>query len=416
MYVENDKFTIENYNNSKPFSSFFPSIAGLWGKPIWVFYVNRSQCISSLGTKDKNGAILEFVAANKAYRLTSLQGFRTFIKVNGEFYEPFQNHINFLKDNKIIQKMFITSHTLTITETNKIYNLEFSVEYFTIPNENVASFARILTIKNLSGEAKKLEVIDGLPIIIPYGINDLMLKNISRLAEGWYSGVIYVGKNKIPVYKLEVEPEDRPEIIPVEAGNFYFGFYYKNNQYIGSPEIIVDPDVIFGPYKDYMYHYEFINNQEFVNDESLISKNKTPCGMGYFKNEIGKEEKISYFSIVGNVQKLFMLEDFISKITSAEYFEKKKKENKEIIDSLCEKINTNSNSQEFDNYCRQTFLDNFLRGGYPITVGNKNKKTYYVYSRVHGDMEREYNNFVIMPEYFSQGNGHYQRCLPEQKK
>ena len=84
-WVEEDKFVIENYNNFKPFESFLPSIAGFWGKPIWVFYVNRGQAISSFGSKDKDGAILEFVAANKAWRLTSIQGFRTFLKIDEKF-------------------------------------------------------------------------------------------------------------------------------------------------------------------------------------------------------------------------------------------------------------------------------------------------------------------------------------------
>ena len=92
-YVKNDEFIIKDYNNAKPFASFFPAIAGLWGKPMWVFYINRAQAIACMGTKDKDSAMVEFQAANKAYRSTSLQGFRTFIKIQGKFYEPFQNAV-----------------------------------------------------------------------------------------------------------------------------------------------------------------------------------------------------------------------------------------------------------------------------------------------------------------------------------
>jgi len=89
--IDNDEFIIENYNNAKAFASFLPAIAGLWGKPLWVYYVNRGQAIANFGVKDKDGAIIEFNAANKAWRQTALQGFRTFYKVNGGFYEPFRN-------------------------------------------------------------------------------------------------------------------------------------------------------------------------------------------------------------------------------------------------------------------------------------------------------------------------------------
>ncbi|PIQ87626.1 MAG: hypothetical protein COV73_03120, partial [Candidatus Omnitrophica bacterium CG11_big_fil_rev_8_21_14_0_20_43_6] len=53
-----DEFVIQNYNYAKPFANFFPGIAGKYGIPMWVFYVNRGQCICSFGTKDKDHAIL----------------------------------------------------------------------------------------------------------------------------------------------------------------------------------------------------------------------------------------------------------------------------------------------------------------------------------------------------------------------
>ncbi len=401
-WVEKDKFVIENYNNFKPFASFLSSISGLWGKPLWVFYVNRGQAISSFGSKDKNGAILEFVAANKAWRLTSLQGFRTFLKIDGKFYEPFQNKI--LENNKIIQRMYITSHTLKLLEINEKLGLEFEIEYFTLPNETFPALMRVLHIKNISNNSVQIECLDGLAIIIPYGLNDFMLKNISRLAEGWYSGVVFETKNSIPVYKLTVEPHDTPEVIPVEGCNFYYGFL--NNK--DNVEYIVDPDVIFGSFKDYTVPVNFINNKNFEVDSSMISKNKTPCGFGYFKTSLQPQQNVSYYSIIGSLQKVEFLNDVVKRVSSDKYFEQKKKENEEIIEQLTDKIYTKSALAEFDGYCRQTFLDNILRGGFPIVLGKSEyKKIYYVYSRIHGDMEREYNNFVIMPEYFSQGNGHY---------
>ena len=401
-WVEEDKFVIENYNNFKPFASFLPSIAGFWGKPLWVFYVNRGQAISSFGSKDKDGAILEFVAANKAWRFTSIQGFRTFLKIDEKFYEPFQNKI--LENNKIIQRMYITSHTLKLLEINKELNLEFEVEYFTLPNETFPALMRIIHIKNTSNNPIKIECLDGLPIIIPYGLNDFMLKNISRLAEGWYSGVFFETKKSVPVYKLLVEPKDTPEVIPVKGCNFYYGFLENKN----NVEYIVDPDVIFGPFKDYTIPVNFITNKNFKNNPLMLSKNKTPCGFGHFKILLQPQEVLSYYSIIGNLQKVKFLDEIIKRVSSKEYFYQKKKENEEIIKSLTDKIYTKSALVEFDGYCRQTFLDNILRGGFPIVLGkNEYKKIYYIFSRIHGDMEREYNNFVIMPEYFSQGNGHY---------
>src|SRR6059058_2928699 len=92
--LERDTFIIENYNQARPFSSFLPGIAGECGKPMWVFYTNRGQCISSFGVLNKNGAMAEFYPANKAYQTTPLLGFRTFLRLGSGrseiVHEPFR--------------------------------------------------------------------------------------------------------------------------------------------------------------------------------------------------------------------------------------------------------------------------------------------------------------------------------------
>ena len=50
-------------------------------------------------------------------------------------------------------------------------------------------------------------------------------------------------------------------------------------------------------------------------------------------------------------------------------------------------------------------MDNVLRGGLPMQLGNN--KIFYVYSRKHGDLERDYNYFSMLPEFYSQGNGNF---------
>src|SRR3989344_626283 len=88
------RFVIKQYNDKKPFSNFLPGIAGLFGTPMWVFYVNRGQGIASFGIRNKDGAILEFFPANKAYQPVTRLGFRTFIKLKTRgkkvCYEPFK--------------------------------------------------------------------------------------------------------------------------------------------------------------------------------------------------------------------------------------------------------------------------------------------------------------------------------------
>ena len=95
-FAGDDCFVVDQYNDCAPFASFLPGIAGTTGRPAWVFYVNRGQAVASFGARNKDGAFLEFHPADKAYQLTALRGFRTFLKIgDGQdtvFHEPFQRH------------------------------------------------------------------------------------------------------------------------------------------------------------------------------------------------------------------------------------------------------------------------------------------------------------------------------------
>ena len=123
IYHLNDtgEFVVTDYNSAKLFSSFFPGVAGTNGIPMWTFYVNRGQCICSMGIQDKEHAILEFLPANSAYQLASTQGFRTFIKpLNAtlSYYEPFQKQYRESPVSRV-QKMIITPSSLILEEVNE---------------------------------------------------------------------------------------------------------------------------------------------------------------------------------------------------------------------------------------------------------------------------------------------------------
>ena len=229
--VNNNEFIIEDYNNARSFASFLPAISGLWGKPMWVYYVNRGQAVSNFGVRDKDGAILEFVAANKAWRFTSLQGFRTFYKINGTFFEPFRNSPAL----KAGQTMYIKPHSIRLTDRNEEAGIETEAVFCTLPGESFPALLRRLTIKNISNKELMVECLDGLPVLHPFGTRNWMLKNLSRLAEGWCAGVNF-SPNGIPYYKLPVEALDRPEVVPINSAHFYCGAV-KNNcmQTNGAP-------------------------------------------------------------------------------------------------------------------------------------------------------------------------------------
>ena len=177
----NGEFCIQDYNRAKAFASFLPGVAGRQGIPLWAFYVNRGQCVCSMGVQDKQHAILEFLPANRAYQLTPLQGFRTFLKLSRKgdsvYYEPFQNHL-VDREQKRCQRMLIRPDSLGLVEENESLGLQIELEYLGVPRESYPGLLRKLVIRNTAEQDLALEGLDGLPLIVPYGVNDHVLKHM----------------------------------------------------------------------------------------------------------------------------------------------------------------------------------------------------------------------------------------------
>ncbi|MEA3493663.1 MAG: cellobiose phosphorylase [Candidatus Margulisiibacteriota bacterium] len=384
----NDGFVIENYNLSPAFSSFFPGIAGVFGCPMWVFYANRGQCITSAGVNDKDGAIMEFLPANKAYRTVSLTGFRTFIKIDGKFYEPF------LENSGNKNEMRITPHDLTLVEENQKLKIRVEVNFFTIANEPYPALARTIKIINLSGKSKKVELLDGIPVIIPYGFADDLLKRISRTIESWC--VVKNLDSGTAFCKLKVSPADVSETQLISKGNFFVS--------PDSSAVIVEPKLVFGETRSFGSPSVFIGQKNFSIPKKQHTQGFTPCAFAYKKLNIKAKDSFSLGSLLGQADSIAALNQIKKNSGEAGFFAKKAEENKKLVDSLCGSAGTQSASKQFDLYCRQNFLDNVMRGGFPVNIDGK---IIYLYYRKHGDMERDYNNFKLMPTFYSQGNGNY---------
>ena len=405
---KNGEFVIENYNSTKPFASFFPGIAGKMGIPMWVFYVNRGQGICSMGIQDKEHPIMEFLPANWAYQLVSSQGFRTFIKFPAgsglEFYEPFQDHY---RDREIVrtQSMRISPSHLILVEENETLGLRFTVEYYSVPEDSYAGLIRKLHITNLNNIDISFEGLDGLPLIIPYGIDNAGLKTMRRLMEAFVEVKNF--KEKAPLFKAKVKPTDRPDVEILEQGNFYVGFEHG----AGGAQLldaIVDPELIFGNQNDYSFPEKFL--EQSIGDilDHQATENRLPSAMSLFNKTLGAGKTYTVTSIIGHADSREELNRLIPSITKLDYINTKIQDSISIIDDLTQNNLVVSSDPTFDMYVRQNFLDNVLRGGFPHTFkGDDSESVLHLYSRKHGDLERDYNDYRITPSYYSQGNGNF---------
>ncbi|MBU1912021.1 MAG: hypothetical protein KKB22_00605, partial [Candidatus Omnitrophica bacterium] len=297
-----NEFVIENYHSSGAFSNFLPGIAGLFGIPMWVFYTNRGQGICSFGVKGKDNPLMEFLPANRAYQLTTLQGFRTFIKIKNKkshiFYEPFQPHSQH-KFHSARQKMIISSHEFRIQEINPELGLQIEVEYFTVPNESFAGLARIVTIKNISKKSVSLNMLDGTPLIIPYGISNFFLQKMRRTIEAWM--LVENLDKKAPFYRLKADPKDVSEVVFIKEGNFYIASSSQGEAKCVALPIIVDPEAIFGQINDFTYPVNFVNAKECGFSKQQMAQNKLPCAMACASVELKPGKEFKLYSLAGHM-------------------------------------------------------------------------------------------------------------------
>lgn len=397
-YFKNDQFVIEDYDKKKPFSSFLPGISGLKGIPLWAFYANRGQGMTSFGIQDKNQPILEFFPANTSYQYVDKYGFRSFVKIEDEIYEPFSVGT----EDDVKRNMFISRGHFTIEEINKTKNIHYKVTYFGLVNAPMAGLVRVVDVTNL-GDDRMVEVVDGIANILPSGASNENYKNMSNLMVSWMA--VENLENNLPFYKFRASSGDEAEISMETKGHFYLSFL--EDEELVKP--IVDLELVFGYDTSLSLPVGLKNNKlEELDLHHQVVVNKVPCGFTPASKFILSGKSMTINTIIGHVSEVSLINEISQEMTSKAFIDKKFLEAEKVIDVLIDAVNTQSNFALFDAYVKQTFLDNTLRGGYPLVFGKGEKqKVYHVYSRKHGDPERDYNFFTLSPEFYSQGNGNF---------
>ena len=114
---------------------------------------------------------------------------------------------------------------------------------------------------------------------------------------------------------------------------------------------------------------------------------------------------ISHSIIIGQAESRERAAELCARMFTGDALARKHQRATQMTLQLTDPIAAKTGDPVFDMYSRQTYLDNLLRGGTPVTLPGG--KVVYIYSRKHGDPERDYNAFRMRPEYYSQGNGNF---------
>lgn len=387
-YFTGETFVIEDYQNAKTFSSFFPAVSGVDGKPMWTFYCSRGQAISSFGVNSKSTPIIPFDSATLAYQNINLKAFRTFLKINGKYFEPFAS----LDNHKT--KMAIDKAKLTIETIEK--NVRVTISYSNVPHRPYSGLIRKVTIENLADHQSEFEMIDGLPIFFPHGLSNVDYKELVSLMAAYCE--VHDLEKRMPFVKFKTSTADCSEVKEVKSGNAFLSVNQDGEKLLN----IVDGSVVFGNDLSLIEARNFKKGS--LSFDKQQTENKLPSAFSYAKFKLKAHEKYQFASIYGKFDDQISFHDELEHIT-IQKIEAMIDESQNLVEELLSPIEVSSNIPLFDMYAKQSLLDNNLRGGFPIEISKG--VPYYVYSRKHGDMERDYNFFKIADKYYSSGEGNF---------
>ena len=389
--INEGDFILEDFDRAVPFSSFLPGLTGEDGIPMWAFYTNRGQALGSLGINSKSEAIIEFNPACTEYENTALKGFRTFIAADGKVYEPFR----YRGDAK--RTMTVRKNSLKLEEYSPEYGLNITIDYFILPKEPLGALVRRVKLENKGVRDRSVEVLDGAAKIIPRGISNGQFQQMSNLFKSW-TAIGNTDKNA-PIFAMRASTEDSAKVDEIKDGYFYACVYEGR-----LAPFICDADEIFGWDTSLCEPAGF---EEKGLDGIPFCKevvNKVPCAFTPIKAELKAGSAISWTSYLGFAPSAQMLNECLLGYLDEGFSRRKLEEANELAEELTADVRTETSSAAFDKYIEQCYLDNFLRGGYPVLMGDA---VLYLYSRKHGDPERDYNYFTIDGGYYSQGNGNF---------
>lgn len=392
MFDSQHRFVIQNYQQAPTFSSFLPGVAGPKGVPAWVYYNNRGQAVCSFGARDKDHAIMEFSAAHTAYQNTARTGFRTFARVNGSYTELLKGEA----------EMHIGTAELVLCQ--KTPELAVEVRYCGLPDHRLAGLIRELTVTNTTAAPLELELLDGMPAVVCYGVNQDTLKNMAQLAKAWMQ--VEFGPDGSTRFAVRASMADTASVTKVEGVNFCLALDDTGARL----RPLVQPSLVFGEDTglETAQHFAATPLAELCAADQVL-QNQFPCCFVPARRTLQPGESVHLYSLYGQADNRALLEGMTATVDGPAWFTAQCARAVALGAELSDVVDTHTADPVFDAYCRQTYVDNLLRGGTPIFfTGADGKKTpFYLYSRKHGDPEREYNYFSLGGEYYAQGNGNF---------
>lgn len=212
-----------------------------------------------------------------------------------------------------------------------------------------------------------------------------------------------------PFFHISASTADTAQVEVIKEGHFALAFLEQDGT---SSELnallpfIVDPTIVFDQDTEMSSPSSFwMSSMEELLQQPQTTTSRTPCSFASAVLEIPPGGKVTLTSVYGHADSLEAYSSSIrDKLRVRGFAKGKRAAAKAAIQSITKQVATRTSFSLLDRYTEQSYLDNALRGGFPLLLGSPtDPKVYHVYSRIHGDLERDYNNFQLEDTFFSQG-------------
>ncbi|MCU4156440.1 hypothetical protein J1N10_10660 [Carboxylicivirga sp. A043] len=228
VICENEKYyKISNYDQM---DDFFMSIVS--DSDHWMFLSSNGSL--SAGRKDRNNALFPYYTDDKIHDYKGITGSATAILVEKDaktyLWEPFAtNSGQVYKTTRNIYKS-IYGNKILFEEINHDLGLSFKYQW---ANSEQFGFVRKSTIQNEGAETLKLEILDGIRNILPYGIDYAFQNEFSNLLDAYKKNEL-IAETGLGLFSLSSIPVDRAEPSEALKATTVWSFGLKERQILLS--------------------------------------------------------------------------------------------------------------------------------------------------------------------------------------
>lgn len=229
-YLKIDNEYYYKITNSNLMRPFFMSIVS--DSNHWMFISSNGGL--SAGRKDSDHSLFPYYTDDKITESAEITGNKSIFRIihNGKVHvwEPFS--IRFQGAYQISRNLYknAISNKIIFEEINHDLNLSFKYQW---SSSNIYGFVKTSTLKNNSLKSVKVEILDGIQNVLPYGVGADLQNRVSNLVDA-YKRTELETSSGLGIFALSAKIVDKAEPSEALKANLAWSVGLENPSYLIS--------------------------------------------------------------------------------------------------------------------------------------------------------------------------------------